>query len=123
VCLLRRITGIWRRIEATITNLHDDPSVGAVVANYRDITERRRTEEAQRFLTEASALLAGSLDYETTLQQVTRLAVPQIADWCAVEMVEEGAFRPVAVAHIDPAKVEMARDVRRRYPPDPAEPG
>lgn len=123
VCRLHRKAGDWRWIEGTITNLLDEPSVGALVANYRDVTERRRTEEAQRFLTEASALLAGSLDYETTLQQVTRLAVPQIADWCAVEMVEGGAFRPVAVAHIDPAKVEMAHEVRRRYPPDAAETG
>ena len=88
---------------------------------FRDITANHRTEETLRFLTEASALLASSLDYETTLQQVTHLAVPQIADWCAVEMRDGDAFRPVAVAHVDPAKVEIARDLRQRYPPDPAD--
>ncbi len=88
---------------------------------FRDITESRHVEESLRFLTEASALLAGSLDYETTLQQVTRLAVPAIADWCAVEMVDGDAFRPVAVAHVDPEKVQLAHEVRQRYPPDPAE--
>ena len=90
---------------------------------FRDITESRRAEESLRFLTEASALLAGSLDYETTLQQVTRLAVPEIADWCAVEMLDGDTFRPVAVAHIDPGKVQMAHELRQRYPPDPAETG
>jgi PAS domain S-box-containing protein len=120
---LMREDGTWRWFEGTGTNLLDDPSVGAIVGNYRDITERRRTDEAQRFLTEASALLASSLDYETTLQQVTRLAVPEIADWCAVEMLDGGAFRPVAVAHIDPEKVQMAHELRQRYPPDPADMG
>lgn len=120
---LRHADGSWRDIEAVGVNLLNDPAVGGIVATYRDVTERRRTEEAQRFLTEASALLASSLDYETTLQQVTRLAVPRIADWCAVEMMEGDTFRPVAVAHIDLAKVEMAREVRQRYPPDPAELG
>ncbi|MHB8648477.1 MAG: PAS domain S-box protein, partial [Thermomicrobiales bacterium] len=120
---LRRKDGSWRWFEGTGTNLLDDPTVGAIVGNYRDITERRRSEEAQRFLAEASALLASSLDYETTLQRVAQLAVPHIADWCAVELIEGDTFRPVTVAHMDPAKVAMARGVRERYPPDPAEPG
>ena len=120
---LRRKDGEWRWFEGTGTNLLDDPAIRAIVGNYRDITERRRSEEAQRFLAEASALLASSLDYETTLQRVAQLAVPHIADWCAVEIVEGERFRPVAVAHSDPAKVAMARDARQRYPPDPAESG
>jgi len=90
---------------------------------FRDITESRRTEEALRFLAQASALLAGSLEYETTLQRVAQLAVPHIADWCAVEIVDGDTFRPVAVAHADPAKIAMADELRRRYPPDPTESG
>ncbi|HEY8292063.1 MAG TPA: PAS domain S-box protein, partial [Thermomicrobiales bacterium] len=120
---LRHKDGDWRWFEGTVRNLLDEPNIGALVTNYRDITERRRSEEAQRFLAEASALLASSLDYETTLQRVAQLAVPHIADWCAVEIVEGDLFRPVAVAHTDPAKVAMARDVRQHYPPDPAESG
>jgi PAS domain S-box-containing protein len=112
----------WSTVQAT--PIRDaQGGVQFAVNIFRDITERRYIEETQRFLTEASMLLAGSLDYETTLQQVTRLAVPKIADWCAVEMVEGDTYRPVAVAHIDPAKVELAHDVRRRYPPDPMETG
>lgn len=119
----RRKDGAWRWFEGTGTNLLDESNVRAIVGNYRDITERRRDEEARHFLAEASALLASSLDYETTLQHVAHLAVPHIADWCAVELIEDDTFRPVAVAHSDPAKVAMARDVRQRYPPDPAESG
>ncbi|MDQ6603770.1 MAG: PAS domain S-box protein [Chloroflexota bacterium] len=98
-------------------------NVHLAVNIFRDITESRRAEEAQRFLAEASALLAGSLDYETTLQRVAQLAVPHIADWCAVEIVDGDTFQPVAVAHVDPAKIAMAGELRQRYPPDPTEPG
>lgn len=85
-----------------------------------DITERKRAEDAQRFLAEASGLLSSSLDYETTLESVAKLAVPQLADWCTVDIVEEdGELRQLAVAHGDPAKAEAAKELRRRFPLDP----
>ncbi|WP_017716068.1 PAS domain S-box protein [Kamptonema formosum] len=94
-------------------------SVGAFV----DITERKRTEEAQRFLASASAVLASSLDYSITLERVAQLAVPQIAEWCAVHIIEgDGSVLPVAVAHVNPAKIEWARELQRRYPYDPNQP-
>jgi PAS domain S-box-containing protein len=75
------------------------------------------------FLAEADAILASSLDYETTLTNVAHLAVPQLGDWCAVDILEDsGAIRSLAVAHIDPAKVALARTIRQRYPPDPNAP-
>jgi signal transduction histidine kinase len=74
-----------------------------------------------RFLAEASRVLAGSLDYETTLATVARLAVPALADRCVVDLLDpDGSIRLVAVAHVDPAKEELMRELRRRYPPDPS---
>lgn len=89
-----------------------------------DITERKRAEDSQRFLAEASGLLATSLDYETTLASVANLAVPMLADWCTVYIVEEstGGLRQVAIAHSDPAKVRAAQALSRRFPPDPDSP-
>jgi PAS domain S-box-containing protein len=82
-----------------------------------DIDDVRRQREAQRFLAEASALLGASLDYEATLQQVARLAVPALADWCAVDLLEEGGrIRRLAVAHADPDKVRLAWELAARYP-------
>src|SRR4029077_18941504 len=76
------------------------------------------------FLAEASAALSSSLDYEATLRTVADLAVPHIADWCAVDIVDEqGRVQRLAVAHVDPARVEMARTLMDRYPPDPDAPG
>jgi two-component system, cell cycle sensor histidine kinase and response regulator CckA len=71
------------------------------------------------FLGEASRILATSLDYELTLRTVAELAVPEVADWCAVDVVLDGQIRRVAVQHSDPAKVEFVQRIQERYPPDP----
>ena len=72
------------------------------------------------FLAEASANLATSLDYEVTLRRVARLAVPRMADWCVIDTLDEdGSVRLLAVAHVDPNKEELVRELRRRYPPSP----
>ncbi|MGE0397926.1 MAG: ATP-binding protein [Kofleriaceae bacterium] len=82
-----------------------------------------RAQERSQFLAKASALLGSSLDYEETLRNVASLAVPGIGDWCAVDLLDEkGAIKQVAVAHVDPAKVDLAHELRRRYPPDPESP-
>ena len=76
--------------------------------------------ERQSFLAEAGELLAQSLDPDATLQQLASLAVRHIADWCAVDVIEEnGSLRSVAVAHVDEAQVQLARELRERYPVDP----
>lgn len=88
-----------------------------------DISERKRGEQAVAFLTSASQLLASSLDYETTLANVAQLSVPVIADWCAIDIVtDDGGVRRLAAAHTDPEKVELARELDRRYPYDPSAP-
>ncbi len=76
----------------------------------------RDARERHAFLAEASSLLASSLDYRTTLAAVARLCVPRLADWCGVDVVEEdGRLRRVAVAHVDPARVESVWEMSRRY--------
>jgi len=83
-----------------------------------------RARQRADFLAEAGAVLGSSLDYEETLKAVAKLAVPTIADWCAVDIVgDRGAVQRLAVAHVDPAKVELARTLEQRYPPDPEAPG
>lgn len=99
-----------------------DRLVGAVVTMY-DLTEHRRAEATLAFMAEASAILTESeRDYERMLRRLTRLAVPALADWCAIDLWEDGAIRNVGVAHVDPAKVELAHDLQQRFPPDPSGP-
>ncbi|MDQ3899470.1 MAG: GAF domain-containing protein, partial [Actinomycetota bacterium] len=115
---VRHRDGSWRHIEATGSNLLDDPSVGGIVVTYRDRTARQRAEDALRFLAQASRALAASLDYEATLTDLARLAVPILGDWCSIDVIEEqGQARRVATAHVDPAKAALVEELRR-YPPD-----
>jgi PAS domain S-box-containing protein len=82
-----------------------------------DIHDRKRTEESQRFLAEASEVLASSLDYEETLAALARLIVPTLADWCAVDMItDERTIHRLAVAHQDPSKVALAWELDSLYP-------
>jgi PAS domain S-box-containing protein len=88
-----------------------------------DIDEQKRAADALQFLSQAGTLFASSLDYKTTLEALTRMAVPRLADWCAVEMLgEDGLVRQVGVAHVDGAKVKLAQELRQRYPPEPNAP-
>jgi PAS domain S-box-containing protein len=88
-----------------------------------DIDDQKRAEESLRVIVEASEILSESLDYESTLASVARLAVPQLADWCAVDMLEQGqTSRRLAVAHTDQAKIELAMELERLYPTDMSAP-
>ncbi|MFL6655254.1 MAG: PAS domain S-box protein, partial [Sulfurifustis sp.] len=111
---------IWGRVSTAL--LRDDQGgPRCVVGILEDITERHQAEERSRFLAEASKRLAAALDYKDTLAQVARLAVSVVADWCAVDIVEtRGSLSRLAVAHRDSAKLSLARELHRRYPPDPA---
>ena len=84
---------------------------------------RARTEEAvwaatqARFLAEAGQVLASSLDYEETLKAVARLAVPRIADWCTINVVDDdGTTRRLEVAHADPTRLAAALEYEKLYP-------
>jgi PAS domain S-box-containing protein len=119
----------------------DPVRVGAVIT---DVTQRKRVEKEHRrllllareareraehaerryaFLAEAGKLLAGSLDYRVTLASIVRLAVPELADWCALEMVGPGgSVRRLASAAVDPEREARIARYERRYPLDPSAP-
>lgn len=72
------------------------------------------------FLAEVSRQLASTLDYEATLKEIPRLAVPAVADWCAVDMLDEDAsIQRVASAHVNPARQAIGNDLAQRYAPGP----
>ena len=83
--------------------------------------QAERAEERARFLDRSGRVLSGSLSYRDTLQQMADLAVPSVADFCAVEIVEaDGGLTQVALVHRNEAMLALARQLRRRFPPDPA---
>jgi PAS domain S-box-containing protein len=115
----------------------DDQRIVGGLAIVRDVTERRQLEaerisvarsEAARteaeaasqrlaFLAAAGETLASSLDYERTLREVARLALPTLGDLCIVDVVEEGSLRRVATAHVREDKLEAVDELRRTHPP------
>ena len=88
--LRRRKDGTEITVSLTVSPIHD--STGAIVGASkiaRDITEQKRASQRLAFLAEVGAVLAASLEYLTTLKTLANLAVPSIADWCAVDVLTE----------------------------------
>ncbi|CAN5617215.1 hypothetical protein BH23GEM8_BH23GEM8_12720 [soil metagenome] len=83
-----------------------------------DVTEDRRLAWERRFLNRASARLSTSLELGTTLRSVARLALPSLADWCAVDLLDDsGRIKRLVVEHHDPAKKAAAAELEKCYPP------
>lgn len=103
---------------------NDAGQIRGVVMVFRDVTHEKRERVRREFLAKAGEVLVSSIDYQATLATVARLAVPTLADWCAIELREPGTTgtRQVAVAHVDENKVRFARELGQRYPPDPDAP-
>ncbi|NJO19589.1 MAG: PAS domain S-box protein [Spirulinaceae cyanobacterium RM2_2_10] len=83
-------------------------AVFAGMAMAQNITESKRTEARSHFLASATTLLSASLDYATTLRNLAHLIVPQLADWCTINLaVPDSAPHLIAVAHVDPSQEEL----------------
>jgi len=111
--------GTYRWIEVTATNLFNDPSIDGIVANCRDVTRRQEAEYNLWFLAETSAVLGTSLDLETTLTSITRLAL-NLGDVCLADVVDEsGRQESYAVAHRDSEAERRLSAMRANWPLDP----
>ena len=78
--------------------------------------------ERLAFLAEASVVLSSSLDYRTVLAAVAGLVVPRLADWCAIQLLENDELETVALTHFDPTKAAWAAQMGERYPTDMSAP-
>jgi PAS domain S-box-containing protein len=99
----------------------EDGKIEGMVLVFRDVSAKKKEDLQLSFLAEATRTLGESLDPEETLKRVAHLAVPDFADWVAVDLSEEGALsaRRLAVAHVDPVKVRLVKELEAKYPPDP----
>jgi PAS domain S-box-containing protein len=88
-----------------------------------DVSERKQTEQNLRYLAQVSKVLSSSLDYSRTLKSVAKLAVPELADWCTIDILEDDRLKLAAVAHKDPAKVAWAKRYRKVQPVHTDDPG
>jgi PAS domain S-box-containing protein len=104
--------------EASISRL-ETPAGQIYTVVLRDVTERKRSEDTQRFLADSSAVLARSLDYRTTLAGLARVALPHLADWCVIDVLQEGRLVRIEAAHHDPA-VDPLVQCLKGFPPEAA---
>ena len=86
------------------------------------LAEAEQTNAKLTFFAEASAELSSSLDFRTTLSNIATLVVPRLADWCAVQVVEQDKITNLAVAHTNADKVVFAEQLEDQYPADPDSP-
>ena len=95
-----------------------DGSVREWIGAITDVTEQRAAEKRLELLARSGEALAGSLDYDETLRALTRLLVPSFADWCWVDVVEEGGVvRRIGMTHADPSDAALALELGK-YQPD-----
>lgn len=92
--------------------------IGQFIERKRAERSLLQNESLYRFLAEAGKTLTESLDYAKTLSNVAQLAVPTMADWCAVDMLNDcGELERLHVVHSDAGKVALVKDLAKRYPP------
>lgn len=108
---------IWSEVSARPIN-DDDGRPYLAVSIFRDITEEKQHQERQQFLNQATKILSASLDYRETLNKIAMLAVPRLADWCSIDLLEDDGPHQVAVAHADPEMLKFAEELHQKYPPD-----
>lgn len=121
---LRRHDGAyrWHRGHMVPLERRADGSVASWVGTATDIHLRRRLADEHRFLAAAGRVLGTSLDLQQTLNDVAKLVVPDLADWCAIDIVrDDGTLERPAVAHADPAKVDLAWKLWERTKPLPSD--
>jgi PAS domain S-box-containing protein len=112
----------WSAVKATPIR-DEDGNVTMAINVIEDITIHKRAEQAQRFLARSADALASVLDPDELLVEIANLAVPELADWCAVELLNDvGMLERKALAHVDPTVRQRAIDLSTRYPPDPNAP-
>ena len=110
---LRRADGSYRwHLGRAVRQTDESGNVTGWVGSATDIEDRKLAEDRQTFLAEAGWVLGSSLDYEQTLTDVARLAVPRIADWCAVDIFVGSRLERLALEHVDPLKVALARELQ-----------
>jgi PAS domain S-box-containing protein len=109
----------WSAVKASPIRDHDG-NVTMAINVIEDITTHKRAEQGQRFLARSAEVLASSLDPDDLLVRIANLAVPDLADWCSVEVLTaSGLLERKALAHVNPDVRQRAIDISKRYPPDP----
>ncbi len=115
-----RVTALYGAIEDVTQRAMSIRSRRRLAQERTAMAEARNSERRARIIANASSILDESLDYAETLKNLAHLVVPDLADFCFIDMLEpEGHLRSIEAAHADPRVGNEARALRLQYPPDP----
>ena len=95
-----------------------DGAVEHVINVIHDVTADRQARERAKLVDETGAVFAASIDIDATFDALATLLVPRFADYCIVDMVDDGRLRQVVIAHRNPERAQLLRELREHYPPD-----
>ena len=107
----------WSLVRSTPI-VSGDGAVELVINVIHDVTAERQARERAKLVDETGAVFAASIDIDATFDALATLLVPRFADYCIVDMVDDGRLRQVVIAHRDPERAQLLRELRERYPPD-----
>jgi PAS domain S-box-containing protein len=107
----------WSSVRATPI-VSADGAVEHVINVIHDVTAERAARERAKLVDETGAVFAASIDIDATFDALAALLVPRFADYCIVDMVDDGRLRQVVIAHRTPEREQLLRELRERYPPD-----
>jgi GAF domain-containing protein len=97
--------------------IHAYPTAEGIAGYVRDVTARKRADVASRFLSDASAILASTLEVEATLESIMRLVMQNLADGCAIRLLDDqGAVVRTTIHSRDETKASLLREMEQRYP-------
>ena len=115
-------THTW--LSVTCKRIEQDGKLEYAVATVRNITRKKAREDRLRFMVESAKMLSLTDDFRERLTKKAQLAVPSLADWCAIDVINEsGKVERVVVVHRDQTMIDYVFEFERRYPPDPNAPG
>ncbi|HEY5383470.1 MAG TPA: GAF domain-containing sensor histidine kinase, partial [Candidatus Paceibacterota bacterium] len=82
-----------------------------------NLKSNKKEEDKLRFMLESAKILSMEVDFRTWLLQKAKLAVPSLADWCAIDILnEQGGLERIAVIHKDPKMTEYLFEFEKRFP-------
>ncbi len=115
-------TELWARAHSGFVP-DEDGRPHFVVTALADITDLKKAGVAQALLARLGELLESSLDYQRSVERLSELVVPDLADWCCVFAArDDGTIEEVATAHEDADRVAKAERLLSEYPPSAADP-
>ncbi|MEX2546778.1 MAG: ATP-binding protein [Chloroflexota bacterium] len=112
----------WSVVRATAVR-DEQGEITHVINTFREITDERWTRESRAFMSEAVGVLSSTLDADEAARRLANLAVPRLADYCTVHLLEpDGSISNVALAHADPARLDIAVRLQQQRPVNASDP-